>query len=1241
MYCFANNRNRKNSQVFLLQKVVSSRMLFLLLLVLNTTLGYSQEERSLKVIGTVESDYKGLSNAKVTLLKNGKSDKTVTTGSDGVFSFEMEMNNEYLIEIARSGMLSKKIAFNTEIPDDVIGKWTMEFAMTLFEGCEGVNTSALNDPVDRVKFSTNKNDFISDKAYVERMRGRIGQMMYDIENCQQEEYQKAMNEGDKLMNSGQYEEARTKYQEALVMFPNDREAEKGIAEINKKIGVEKKSEQEYNDLISEADQLYAVKEYDEAKEKYNEALQVMPQNSYPSEKIASINKMKAADQQAAQKQQQYDKYIAQANVAFNAQNYTGAKEYYQQALMVKPDATLPKQKIAEMEPIMAQQQQNAQAQQAKEKSYQEAMAMGQSAMQSGDYEAAKQHFNRALVLQPNQSLPKTKIIEAEKAIEAKYIADMQAQKVAAQQQFDAILDEGDNYFDQKNYVAALAAYQKAMEINPKDTYVKQRFNRTNSLLDAEAADKQKALEQAYASSIEQGDALVAAGSFQQGIQAYNQALVHKPNDSQALAKISQAEQQQALQQNKLANEQAKKQQYDQYLLQGNNLIAAGQYAQAKASYQNALSLYPEQSVPRTKMAEADRLIAEQQKEDQYKQTIATADGMLAAKSYTQAKAAYQQALSVKAGDEYASQKINEINGILLGQQQAAAENQARLAQYTILIQQGDNLFNASQLQEARNAYQQALNIQPTESYPTAQISKIDAQLAEQLRLENEQKARAQQYSNLITKADGQLSVKDYAGAKTSYQQALAIKSSEAYPQQKIAEIDGILTREKQQAAEQQARNEQYNQLVTQGDNLMAAAQLEQAKTAYQSALAIKPAESYPTAQITKIDAQVAERTRLESEERARNLQYQQLVSKADGQFNAKDYSGAKTTYQQAIALKATEAYPQQKIAEIEALILSQQQLAAAQKARDDQYNQIIREADNFYAAKKLDEAKASYQKALAVKSSEAYPVSQISKIDAQIAENLRLEQEKIAKKAQEYNDAVAQANAYFSQDQLDEAKAAYQRALVIKPGESYPSSQISKIDGQLALREKERQEKLAFEQKYQSIIASADIAYDKRDYPSAKTSYSEALQMKPMESYPQQQLNQIADFERIIAQQEATRNAAIAAAGTASAATATSTPKTTPKGLSELNFSNDSEMDKYLNGLKKSYPEGVSLEVYKEKNKTTKRYVVIRNDEAREFREVRFSWGGVDFSQNGKPITSQYFNSQVKVREGEFFQEIK
>ena len=237
---------------------------------------------------------------------------------------------------------------------------------------------------------------------------------------------------------------------------------------------------------------------------------------------------------------------------------------------------------------------------------------------------------------------------------------------------------------------------------------------------------------------------------------------------------------------------------------------------------------------------------------------------------------------------------------------------------------------------------------------------------------------------------------------------------------------------------------------------------------------------------------------------------------------------------------------------------------------------------------------------------------------------------------QKYTSAISQADQLYNQNKIEEAKTAYEKALGFKPDEAYPKNQIAKIDGQLAQIEKERQDKAAFEQQYNNIIASADKAYDQHDYPNAKNAYIEALKLKPSEKYPQERLNKIAEFERILAVQEANRNVK-----TNNTTSANQTTSSKPSKLADLNFANDSEREKYLNGLRNEYPEGVTLEIHKDKTFTTNRYVVIRGDEVREFRMVKFNWGGIEYSVNGIPTSGQYFDTQVKAREGEFFQKFE
>jgi tetratricopeptide (TPR) repeat protein len=1212
--------------------------ILILFFTLTGTINLHAQTSTLEVIGTAENNLQPIVNAKATIYKDGTKGQTIFTNDKGEFRFAMEVNKEYVIEVEKSGFLSKKIAFNTEVPADVTGRWTMEFAMTLFPGCEGVNATVLAEPVDRIKYSTNKADFISDEAYVSKIRSRIEQLLTDIDQCKADKFRQAMDEGNKLANQKKYEEARANYEKALDIFPDDKTAQRKITDLDKASGLDKKNEQQYNAAILEADRLFAAKDYEAAKIKYNDAQRASPQNGYPGSKITEINTLIQQRQQQSQAksdtEKKYNDLITQANSAFASKNYEAAKEYFKQASEVKPDASLPRQKMSELDPLIAQQKKETQENAAADKAYNEAMAMGQSALQNNDYDGAKQHFKRASMIKPSESLPQQKINEIDQKVKSDQLAQMQVNKATLQQKITKALDEGDDYLAQKNLDAAEAAYHTAVELDPNDAYAKQQLNKVKSMQSANAAQKQQTIEKEYKESVNEGDRLLAAASYQQAVEAYKQALIKKPDDLATKNKLAAAEQQLAIEQQKRNNDQIKKKQYDDLLVQGNSAYTAKQYADAKQAYQSALNLYPDQSFPRTKIQEIDKLLADQQKEGQYKDLISKADVLFAGKSYDQAKTIYQQALVVNPVDTYAKQKITEIDNINRENQRVASEQKARDDQYKTALLQGDNLLAQSKLPESKAAYQQALTIKPAETYPQQQITKIEGLIAEQVRKENEKKSLDQQYANLILKADGFMTAKDYGQAKTLYQQASVIKPTEVYPKQRVSEIDGIIKVQENAIAQQKARDEQYKTAVQQGDNLLAQSKWPESKLAYQQALTIKPAETYPQQQITKIDGLIAEQIRKENEKKSLDQQYANLIIKADGFMTAKDYGQAKTLYQQALALKSTETYPRQKIIEIDGIAQREQEKAAAdQKARDDQYKKSILEADNLFATAKLDEAKAAYQKALGIKPLESYPASQITKIDVQIANRLQQANDQKAKDFQ-YNTAINQADQFYNQNKLAEARSGYQSALLLKPGEAYPTGQITKIDSQLALIEKGRQEKAAFEQKYNSLITSADQAYDQRDYPTAKSAYMQALNLKPAEKYPQERLNKIAEFERIIAQQDANRKTVAT-----NEANANVTNSGAPAKLTELKFANDSEREKYLKALRNKYPVGVTLETYKDKTFTTYRYIVIRGEDVREFRKVQFSWGGVDFSENGIPTTGQYFDTQVKARSGEFFQE--
>ena len=230
-----------------------------------------------------------------------------------------------------------------------------------------------------------------------------------------------------------------RFEAALEIYPGDKSATRKYADAQRQAGASEQNEAMFEQALAEADQFFAEGNYTAARTKYNAALRVKPDSQVQS-RISEIDqilqKQTAATQAQAQKDQEYSQLIAQANTAVSSKDYVTAKKFYDQAALVKPDATLPKQKSAEMVPLIAQQQQESTDRAAADKAYSEALAMGQNAMAQGDYATAKAQFQRAMGLRPDQSLARDKYREAQTQEESRNQAEANARKAQQLKQIE-------------------------------------------------------------------------------------------------------------------------------------------------------------------------------------------------------------------------------------------------------------------------------------------------------------------------------------------------------------------------------------------------------------------------------------------------------------------------------------------------------------------------------------------------------------------------------------------------------------------------------------------------------------------------------------------------------------------------------------------------------------------------------------------------------------------------------------
>ncbi|MBC8488329.1 MAG: hypothetical protein H8D45_20070 [Bacteroidetes bacterium] len=141
----------------------------------------------------------------------------------------------------------------------------------------------------------------------------------------------------------QYEQAKLKYKDALNYKPEEQYPVQKIAEIERLITDFETLKANYLKLIADADEFFKAKEYSEAKPKYVEASALMPDEEYPIMKIEEINKIFKAEMLKIQ--QAYDKAIADADKFFSAKVYDQALDSYRIAKGTKPNETYPDQMI--------------------------------------------------------------------------------------------------------------------------------------------------------------------------------------------------------------------------------------------------------------------------------------------------------------------------------------------------------------------------------------------------------------------------------------------------------------------------------------------------------------------------------------------------------------------------------------------------------------------------------------------------------------------------------------------------------------------------------------------------------------------------------------------------------------------------------------------------------------------------------------------------------------------------------
>jgi hypothetical protein len=326
---------------------------------------------------------------------------------------------------------------------------------------------------------------------------------------------------------------------------------------------------------------------------------------------------------------------------------------------------------------------------------------------------------------------------------------------------------------------------------------------------------------------------------------------------------------------------------------------------------------------------------------------------------------------------------------------------------------------------------------------------------------------------------------------------------------------------------------------------------------------------------------------LENYNNKRSNLHEATVRKADVLYKNGKAIEAINQYRRATILDHSNNYPQEQIRRIDKYL--------KENLKDyDQYISLLVNADSLFQNHKFSQARFHYTLASEIMQGSAYANYMIEKINKLLPifnpSYIRL---------QNYRELLSKGDKMVSEVKYEEAIAYYNHALAIQPGDTYALKQINYLKKQIAKKKSKKQK----QKKYNEFISLADRYFNNKSYSAARLVYLKALQIKPDERYPTIQINLI---DQILY------------------------PNKSKKTENQFPSFTEIERNKeFLTELASKYPKGKTIEYYDLPGKKIKRVILVDNNIASEYLEVRYDYGTFYF-RNAQNISRAIFISETR-----------
>lgn len=584
----------------------------------------SGQDLTLSVTGSVKEGWKKLEGARLQVFKDGKlMDSPVLTAGD--FTYVFETNSVYVMDFSMGGFVSKKIEFNTAVPSNAKGGWEpFEFVVELFKEQEGLNEAVFANPVAKIKYEPIHSNFDYDIDYTMEFQNAEEEMFDEFEELQRirdEEERMVLEEAEKDKAKAEEErlaadkkraedlkKAKENFAQKKEALRNQQLAKAQQEKDDKaKIASEAKSEEEhrtleanrmtdelYAKLISAGDKRIESGNLDAAEQSFQQAKETKPKEKYPQEKLNWITKerFRLKDEQLA-KEKEYNSLIKKASSELSAKKYEESRVLFIAAAEIRPDDTVVKAKLAEIDAILLDITANQKEQDERLARFDALMAQARQHNKGGLGEQALAAVNEALVIQESSKDAKNLKREIEARVQSN---EKEALAASAKRiEFNQAIKIADQLYSEEKWKESKTSYLSAQKILKEEQHPKDRIALIDQKLkdQAELAADVAKKEHEYKKALAAGQKAIDGGNWDEAKKELTVATSLKPDEQEPKNLLAQIDEHTALVAKKEKEAMKKAVQLAAMINAGKASIKAGNLEQAGTVVNEALSLSPD------------------------------------------------------------------------------------------------------------------------------------------------------------------------------------------------------------------------------------------------------------------------------------------------------------------------------------------------------------------------------------------------------------------------------------------------------------------------------------------------------------------------------------------------------------------------------------------------------------------------------------------------------------------------